>query len=278
MSTHFVATKPPPDRPAAAKSDATESAATTSATTRPDATTDATRDATTAPAATAAPVSSVSGGAATPSDPVGSSTAVLLPAAPSRRVASTPPATDRRSMPPVAATDRGSTEPASGAAGALVGASIDAAATTPAPPDEDGEIRRPDGYVVFAVGDACFAVPVDEVRAVIRTERLDLLPGGERPRYGRGVALVDVRGRAIPVVDLRSDPDVAGEVLLPLYRHHVGLVVDRVVSVSSSRELVPEPDGLPDVLPAYARGVLRPAEGGPAVLLVGLPDAEFLQG
>jgi chemotaxis signal transduction protein len=181
-------------------------------------------------------------------------------------------------MPPVAAAEGGSTDGASGAAGALVGASIDGEATTPAPPDEDAEIRRPDGYVVFAVGDACFAVPVDEVRAVIRTERLDLLPGGERPRYGRGVALVDVRGRAIPVVDLRSDPSVAGEVLLPLYRHHVGLVVDRVVSVSSSRELVPEPDGLPDVLPAYAHGVLRPAEGGPAVLLVGLPDAEFLQG
>jgi len=141
----------------------------------------------------------------------------------------------------------------------------------------DDEISRPDGYVVFAVGDACFAVPVDEVRAVIRTERLDLLPGGERPRYGRGVALVDVRGRAIPVVDLRSDASSPGEVLLPLYRHHVGLVVDRVVSVSSARELVPEPDGLPDVLPAYAQGVLRPVDGGPPVLLVALPDAELLQ-
>jgi chemotaxis signal transduction protein len=144
--------------------------------------------------------------------------------------------------------------------------------------DDAGAPTQPNGYVVFALGDACFAVPIDEVRAVIRTERLDLLPGGARPRYGRGVALVDVRGRAIPVVDLRTDPSAPGEVLLPLYRHHVGLVVDRVVSVSSSSELVPEPDGLPDVLPDYAQGVLRPADGGAPVLLVALPDAESLQG
>jgi chemotaxis signal transduction protein len=233
MSTHFVATKPPQDRPDGEKPDATETAATTAA-------------------------------ARTPSAPVGSSTAVLLPAAASRRATPTRPPTP----PPVTASDDAATHDR---------APTDRTAIDAAPPEDEAEIRRPDGYVVFAVGDACFAVPVDEVRAVIRTERLDLLPGGERPRYGRGVALVDVRGRAIPVVDLRSDPSVAGEVLLPLYRHHVGLVVDRVVSVSSSRELVPEPDGLPDVLPAYAHGVLRPAEGGLAVLLVGLPDAEFLQ-
>jgi hypothetical protein len=65
-------------------------------------------------------------------------------------------------------------------------------------------------------------------------------------------------------------------VLLPLYRHHVGLVVDRVVAVRAARELEAEPDGLPDVLPEYARGVLRPTDGGPHLLLVAMPDAATL--
>ncbi|HET7902633.1 MAG TPA: chemotaxis protein CheW [Candidatus Nanopelagicales bacterium] len=136
--------------------------------------------------------------------------------------------------------------------------------------------EEPDGYVVFAVGATSYAVPVEEVGSVLRPDHLELLASPERPRYGRGVALVDVRGRAIPVVDLRADTGRPGEVLLPLYRHHVGLVVDRVVAVRAARELEPEPDGLPDVLPEWARGVLRPIDGGPHLLLVAMPDAAAL--
>lgn len=138
------------------------------------------------------------------------------------------------------------------------------------------DVSAPDGYVVFAVGASSYAVPVEEVGFVLRPDHLELLASPHRPRYGRGVALVDVRGRAIPVVDLRSDPTRPGEVLLPLFRHHVGLVVDRVVAVRPARELLPEPDGLPDVLPEYARGVLRPVDGGPHLLLVAMPDAAAL--
>ncbi len=143
----------------------------------------------------------------------------------------------------------------------------------------DAPARRPtpDGYVVFAVGPSSYAVPVEEVGSVLRPDHLELLASAQRPRYGRGVALVDVRGRAIPVVDLRADPDLPGEVLLPLYRHHVGLVVDRVVAVRPAEDLVPEPDGLPDVLPEYAQGILRPVDGGPHLLLVGMPDAAALE-
>lgn len=151
------------------------------------------------------------------------------------------------------------------------------AAPVEPPATEEGDSREPDGYVVFAVGASSYAVPVEEVGSVLRPESLELLASPQRPRYGRGVALVDVRGRAIPVVDLRSDPDRPGEVLLPLYRHHVGLVVDRVVAVRPARDLVPEPDGLPDVLPEYARGVLRQVDGGPHLLLVAMPDAAALE-
>ena len=132
-----------------------------------------------------------------------------------------------------------------------------------------------DGYVVFSLGATTFAVAVSQVREIIRAVRLDLLPD-QQSGYGRGVALVDARGRSIPVVDLRGDTTHHGDVLLPLYRHHVGLVVDRVVAVQTPLELVAEVAHLPEALPSYARGVLRPATGGDPVLLIELPDAAEL--
>ena len=167
------------------------------------------------------------------------------------------------------------------AAAAAPGTSFRAAPAPEAIPDPaaaetPSDTRTPDGYVVFAVGPTSYAVPVEEVGSVLRPDHLELLASAQRPRYGRGVALVDVRGRAIPVVDLRSDPSRPGEVLLPLYRHHVGLVVDRVVAVRPAEDLLPEPDGLPDVLPEYAQGILRPVDGGPHLLLVAMPDAAAL--
>jgi chemotaxis signal transduction protein len=132
-----------------------------------------------------------------------------------------------------------------------------------------------DGYVVFALGATTFAVAVSHVREIIRAVRLDLLPD-QKSGYGRGVALVDARGRSIPVVDLRSDTTHHGDVLLPLYRHHVGLVVDRVVAVQTPLELLAEVEHVPEALPSYARGVLRPAAGGDPVLLIELPDAAEL--
>ncbi len=150
-----------------------------------------------------------------------------------------------------------------------------AASPVAAAPVERSAVTDSDGYVVFALGATKFAVAVSQVREIIRAVQLDLLPD-QQHGYGRGVALVDARGRAIPVVDLRTDTDRHGDVLLPLYRHHVGLVVDRVVAVQTPLELVAEDDHLPDALPSYARGVLRPAAGGDPVLLIELPDAAEL--
>ena len=129
--------------------------------------------------------------------------------------------------------------------------------------------------MVFALGATTFAVAVSQVREIIRAVRLNLLPD-QQHGYGRGVALVDARGRSIPVVDLRTDTTRHGDVLLPLYRHHVGLVVDRVVAVQTPLELLAEDTRLPDALPSYARGILRPATGGDPVLLIELPDAAEL--
>jgi chemotaxis signal transduction protein len=155
-----------------------------------------------------------------------------------------------------------------------------AAVEAPALPAEVAEIAAPtglDGYVVFSVGRTSFAVPVAEVREVLRAARIELLPDSGREVNGRSLALVDARGRSIPVLDLRSSRSAPGDVLIPMWRHHVGVVVDRVVSVRSPRELVRETEDVPVALPSYARGVLRPVDGGAPVLLIAMPDAPELE-
>lgn len=160
----------------------------------------------------------------------------------------------------------------------------EAEAPTAAPvadvPTAVAEIAAPtglDGYVVFRVGQTTFAVSVSEVREVIRAARIELLPDSGREVNGRALALVDARGRSIPVLDLRSHRSAPGDVLIPMWRHQVGVVVDRVVSVRSPRELVRETEEVPVALPSYSRGVLRPVDGGAPVLLISMPDAPELE-
>ena len=174
---------------------------------------------------------------------------------------------------------------------AVVPAQPPTAASLPAadPPEEHvhpdvapavAEIAAPtglDGYVVFRVGQTAFAVPVSEVREVIRAARIELLPDSGREVNGRALALVDARGHSIPVLDLRSHRNAPGDVLIPMWRHQVGVVVDRVVAVRSPRELVRETEEVPVALPSYARGVLRPVDGGAPVLLIAMPDAPELE-
>ncbi len=127
-----------------------------------------------------------------------------------------------------------------------------------------------DGYVMFEVGATTFAVAVVSVREVLRVSDVQLLPSSERTVAGRELALVDARGRAVPVLDLRRDADLAGDVLLAREDDRAGLVVDRVTAVVRPGELSAET--APELaLPSYAVGLLRPADGGPPVLLVTLP-------
>jgi purine-binding chemotaxis protein CheW len=54
-------------------------------------------------------------------------------------------------------------------------------------------------YITFKLGDELFAIGVNQVREVLEISRITHVPTA--PRYMRGV--VNVRGKAIPVVDLR---------------------------------------------------------------------------
>ncbi len=143
------------------------------------------------------------------------------------------------------------------------------------PPSAGQPSSEVEGYVLFRVGGTTFAVSVLETREVIRAARLELLPSTDP--HARPVALVDTRGRSVPVVDLRTDRTAPGDVVLPMWRVHVGLVVDRVEAVLSARDLVLETADVPESLPSYARGLLRPAAGGAPVLLIGMPDAAELE-
>jgi chemotaxis signal transduction protein len=127
-------------------------------------------------------------------------------------------------------------------------------------------------HLLVRVGETSVAFPVSDVREVLRSAQVRMLGGGSLELYGRPVAHVDVRGRTVPVVDLRTDPSEPGDVLLPLWRRQAGVVVDRVVRVLAVDDLVVETSAAVEALPAYAHGVGRTVDDATPVLLVALPD------
>ena len=131
------------------------------------------------------------------------------------------------------------------------------------------------GYVVFLVGSNRFAVSVLEVLEVLRSGGLRVLPGSGHEVNGRALGLVDARGHSVAVIDLRTDPEGPGDVLIPVDGMHVGVVVDRVESVLD-RESLRREGGDVHGLPAYARGVLRRPDGSDPVLLISMPTAPSL--
>lgn len=61
------------------------------------------------------------------------------------------------------------------------------------------EITETSQYLTFKLGDELFAIPVAQVREVLEASHITKVPTA--PEYMQGV--VNVRGKAIPVVDLR---------------------------------------------------------------------------
>jgi purine-binding chemotaxis protein CheW len=132
------------------------------------------------------------------------------------------------------------------------------------------------GLVTFRIGARQYATRLDDVREVVRLQGLADLPGMRPPLAG----VVDLRGAALPVLDLRGSgsPDTgdvlvltgsllaavgggAGEAL-------VGVAVDEVRAVVAARDLPAAGDGDAGVLPGYVERVLRGPDG--VVFLVDL--------
>ncbi|ABK51998.1 CheW protein [Acidothermus cellulolyticus 11B] len=120
------------------------------------------------------------------------------------------------------------------------------------------------GYVTFQLGSQELACPLHDVREVVRLNRMHTLPG-----LNAGVSgLLELRGSPLPVVDVRTDAQSRGDVLV-LQAETLGVVVDRVTGVITDDVLVPA-SVRPERLPGYVRDVLVDVTRGEPVLLVDL--------
>lgn len=122
------------------------------------------------------------------------------------------------------------------------------AATTTAPPVSSDEKQ----YVTLGIGEEVFAIPVESVLEILDMRRVSRIP--EAPPYMLG--LIDLRGRSVPVLDLRTKLGLAPlpatdstRILVieaPISRRRLvlGLVADRVIEVlpMSASEIEPAPD------------------------------------
>jgi purine-binding chemotaxis protein CheW len=115
------------------------------------------------------------------------------------------------------------------------------------------------GLVTFRLGSRDYATPLVEVREVVRLQGLADLPAMRPPLAG----VLDLRGTALPVLDLRPDRGASrGDVLVVQGDGEpVGVAVDRVRAVVAAGTLAPAGGADQDVLPDYVVDVLRGADG-----------------
>lgn len=115
----------------------------------------------------------------------------------------------------------------------------------PQPQVEVPKETRLETWTTFRLQGEIYALPVTHLREIVRVDSITRVPGG--PREIRGVA--NVRGRVIPVVDLRArlglapdDLSARSRVLVAEARgRQVGLLVDDVRSVERIDLLAVEP-------------------------------------
>jgi chemotaxis signal transduction protein len=129
------------------------------------------------------------------------------------------------------------------------------------------------GYVTCRVAHQAFAFPLEQVREIVRMDRIEPLPGMAAPMAG----VLMVRGTPLPVFDLRQleAPDGHGDVLVfDVDGDPLGVAVEQVTAVLSAAETPVSEAPISRALPAYVRAV-RETSGGPVfeVDLPGLLDA-----
>ena len=127
------------------------------------------------------------------------------------------------------------------------------------------------GLVTFRLGEREYATPLGDVREVVRLQGLADMPGMAPPLAG----VVDLRGSALPVLDLRPGAAYEGRrgdvLVLEAVQAEggtVGVAVDQVRAVVADGELSPAGTSTGDVLPSYVVDVLRGPDG--VVFLVDL--------
>ena len=123
------------------------------------------------------------------------------------------------------------------------------------------------GLVTFSLGRREYATPLTSVREIVRLHGLADLPGMAAPLAG----VLDLRGTALPVLDLRPGDGAGGDVLVLEQPSGgpVGVAVDHVRAVVRDHDLPPTSTAERGVLPDYVIDVLRGPDG--IVFLVDLP-------
>lgn len=139
-------------------------------------------------------------------------------------------------------------------------------APAPAPPE------TPEPWVVFELDDELFALPVTDVREVVRVDSLSRVPHAPFPVRG----LTTLRGQVLVVLDLRQrlglaeGPITAASRLLVVRSRGraFGLLVDRVAEVERllPSAMTDPPSDILSTRSRYLRG-LYPTEEGLRILL-----------
>lgn len=129
------------------------------------------------------------------------------------------------------------------------------------------------GYVTCRVARQAFAFPLEQVREIVRMDRIEPLPGMAAPMAG----VLMIRGLPLPVFDLRDAAASAGHgdvLVFEVDGDQLGVAVDQVTAVLSAAETAVSEAPLSKALPAYVLAV-RETPDGPAfeVDLPGLLDA-----
>jgi len=121
--------------------------------------------------------------------------------------------------------------------------------------------------VVFSLGDESYGIDIFRVNEIIRLREITPIPRTDAHLRG----LVNLRGKTIPVVDLRArlslDAAEDGEstriIVVDSERGHVGIVVDRVREVVTLQpdQIEPTPALVADFETDFVKGVARNDDG-----------------
>jgi purine-binding chemotaxis protein CheW len=122
-------------------------------------------------------------------------------------------------------------------------------------------------YLTFALGNEEYSVPVLKVREIIKIMHITAVP--QVPEYIKGV--VNLRGKVIPVVDLRLKLGfpaqdysertciIVVEVMLAAGARMMGMIVDHVSEVMNvaKEEIEPTPEFGDEIQTDYMKGIAK---------------------
>ncbi|QHW34162.1 chemotaxis protein CheW [Paenibacillus rhizovicinus] len=119
-------------------------------------------------------------------------------------------------------------------------------------------------YIEIELNEKPYALPLSETQEIIRLQPITEIPNARA--YVCGV--INLRGLIVPVVDLRErfhmpNPRTSNDMRIVIVKTEaevVGLLVDRVVKVSSFGEILPPPSGTDAVERGLLAGVGRSNE------------------